>query len=357
MKKQLLFFAPVRWSPRNIMRHHHFASALAGAYDLGYIDPVRSFVGKKAAAETAPPFVVRLPGLLPFSRRFPAINTLNYKRAAALALEKSGFSAEGGILWLTEPYQLPLADILKPSLLVYDCADKFALLYGGSRRAGEMDAALMKRADILFVSSLALYDESAGLSGNLHYISNGCDYEKFAAAGTGNPGNKKAVIGFVGALGSWVDAELIRGAARSFPDALIRLVGANFQGRAYAGVPNIELTGPLEYEKLPGIIKNFDVCILPFRKEPLTRYVNPVKLYEYLASGRPVVSTDFTDFGGASGLIGRASGPLAFAAALEAAMKDKDKEAAQKRMEYASRYDWKLLSSRVAEILIGGKTL
>jgi hypothetical protein len=107
----------------------------------------------------------------------------------------------------------------------------------------------------------------------------------------------RQVIGYYGAIADWFDLALVRRVAEDNPGALVVLVGHDTAGarRALGDLPNVELVGEVPYSKLPYWLHAFDVCMLPFRIIPLTLATNPVKLYEYLAAGKPVVTVDLPE--------------------------------------------------------------
>ena len=103
---------------------------------------------------------------------------------------------------------------------------------------------------------------------------------------------KRPIIGFFGLIREWLDMELIKHLATKCPDLSIVLIGKSaVDTSTLNGVKNIHLLGHKDYSTLPSYAKAFDVCIIPFKVNELTRNVNPIKLREYLAMGKPVVST------------------------------------------------------------------
>jgi glycosyltransferase involved in cell wall biosynthesis len=102
----------------------------------------------------------------------------------------------------------------------------------------------------------------------------------------------RPIMGFVGMIGEWVDLDLVAALARTRPDASIVMIGPELTGRGpCAGLPNVHFLGSRDHKLLPAYLRHFDVGLIPFRHVPLTHNANPIKLYEYVAAGLPVVST------------------------------------------------------------------
>jgi GT2 family glycosyltransferase len=181
---------------------------------------------------------------------------------------------------------------------------------GFENNAGEILAAesrLVEDADLVIVTSGWLEREVAPRARAIATVRNGCEHCFFrdppAAVFRDEAGRR--VIGYFGAIAEWFDLALVREVAKAHPDALVLLVGNDTvgAGAALADLPNVRLTGEVRYEELPYWVHGFDVCLLPFRVIPLTEATNPVKVYEYLAAGKPVVAVDLPEMAQFDGLV------------------------------------------------------
>lgn len=164
---------------------------------------------------------------------------------------------------------------------------------------------LMKKADLITTSSSNLY-EMALASGakKVFLIKNAADLSFFKNNNTGEPDDirhlKKPIIGYAGIIHDWFDYELIEKIAIKFYNSTVLLIGP-IQYKQWKKVislkkyDNIIFTGKKNYNELPGYINRFNVAIIPFSINTITNYVNPVKLYEYFAAGKPVVCTALPD--------------------------------------------------------------
>jgi glycosyltransferase involved in cell wall biosynthesis len=192
-------------------------------------------------------------------------------------------------------------------------------------------------------------------------IGNGVDHELFDAAYRAPQvpdaiaGAPRPRIGYAGALAEWIDLELLGATADAFPDGTLVLVGpvVGPSGRAdtlVASHPNVRWLGPVPHEELPHCVAGMDVCLIPFRKTPLTRGVNPNKLWEYLALGKPVVATDFSPFVHEYQEVLRVGAtPAAFVAAVRAALAAPvDTEA---RRAVARQHSWDESAARLVALL------
>ncbi len=153
-------------------------------------------------------------------------------------------------------------------------------------------------------------------------------------------------IGFVGSVSYWVNLELVAQVAELRPEWHFVFVGPQRQTAKVP--PNVHFVPPVSPEEVPGCIQGFNVGLIPFYDTPLTRCVNPVKLYEYLACGKPVVATPYTDLEEAKGLVYLAETPTEFADAIERALSEDSFELQERRRNIAKQGDW---ANRAKEFL------
>jgi GT2 family glycosyltransferase len=162
------------------------------------------------------------------------------------------------------------------------------------------------------------------------------------------------VIGYYGAIAEWFDVELVRAVATQHAAALVLLVGADTIGAAetLSGLANVHFVGEVEYARLPYWLHGFDVCLLPFKVIPLTIATNPVKVYEYLSAGKPVVSVDLPEMAQFGGLVDVAGDPDAFIAAIGARLARRQTRAqVEERQAFAVDQTWARRADRLEESL------
>ncbi|MFA0779671.1 MAG: hypothetical protein RJAPGHWK_001175, partial [Candidatus Fervidibacter sp.] len=160
-------------------------------------------------------------------------------------------------------------------------------------------------------------------------------------------------IGFVGVIAEWVDIKLLIKIASWRPRWSFVLVGPIKRSIALPDLPpNIYLLGPKPYDMVPAYLQGIDVAIIPFeRTEFITRYVNPIKLYEYLAAGKPVVTTPMGDYDGLETFVHIAETPEAFASAIEVAMKETTPQFKEARWRAILDRSWQVRANQVDVIL------
>ena len=207
------------------------------------------------------------------------------------------------------------------ALSVYHCVDRWDRfeMYD-TQLMKEMDAACHHHADLVIASSGGLEAHCRQLHDAVHRVDHGVNYEHFSQAphGEQRPGDLPSgtVIGFIGLLSEWVDQDLLLAVANACPQASVVLIGtADVSIEGLAEVANIHILGPRPFEVLPSYVRNFDVGLIPFIVNELTRAVNPIKLREMLAAGCPVVSTALPEvarYEREGGGITIADGPHAF---------------------------------------------
>jgi len=149
-------------------------------------------------------------------------------------------------------------------------------------------------------------------------------------------------IGYVGAISSWFDIELVEFLVRSRPSWNFVFVGevANQEVSKISRYPNTEFTGPVPYHSLPEYLSRFSAGIIPFQLSPLTLAVNPVKLYEYLSAALPVVSTPLPEVERFTPLVSIATSPAEFLAALDHCLSTENSERRQSRLDAIRNESW-----------------
>ena len=261
------------------------------------------------------------------------------------------------VVLVDHPYWQKLAAALPQKLMTYDCMDHHAgFADGDSKEDSAEETALVRQADVLAVSSDYLMDKFAGVRQDAVMVRNGCDSAFFS---TTPPAPRAAppVAGYVGAISSWYDIDLVTRTARLLPHWRFVLVGATHgcDTSAARREPNIEFVGEVDYTTLPQEqLSRFDVCLIPFIVNELIRATNPVKLYEYLAAGRPVVSTAMPEVVKLKDKALIAETPETFAAAIEAAYAaGADSALVKSWQEWARGEDWAQRSATLGAAIDG----
>jgi glycosyltransferase involved in cell wall biosynthesis len=238
----------------------------------------------------------------------PITAAITYRRFARSIRTTAGkLNFRKPIIWVYEPRYLLALPSLSYSKLVLDLADDLAA-YSGRDRSAQLIThcveGLVDQCDLLLVTARTLFDRYVvRKAGSIHHLPNGFDPALFSSAGAESKsspadlaGVPRPLIGFVGVLFDFLDYELMEHVAKSLPGKSLVLVGPVESSSAEAvdrltRLPNVHALGGKPRQDIPHYLAQFDVCINPFLRNAVSRSVNPLKVYEYLAAGKPVVST------------------------------------------------------------------
>lgn len=208
------------------------------------------------------------------------------------------------VLWTYWPNTAPLVGKLGERLAVYHCIDDFvAVGYPLTRRdwIAEMERDLCHKVDVVLARTEELATARRRDNPATFLLAGGVDTDLFDPLRVSKVHPQIAALpspraGFVGTLDDRVDIELLVRCARELPDVTFVLLGPQKRHRvdstALGELPNVVLLPPCPHDQVPAILAGFDVCLIPYQVNLYTRGLSPIKLYEYLAMGKPVVSTD-----------------------------------------------------------------
>ena len=208
------------------------------------------------------------------------------------------YSKGNSLFYCTYPPYMHVAGIINPKLTIFDSIDEPVGVFKHWNIDNIHDNSI-KSADVVLASASKLYQHALELNDNTIHVPNGCDFAHFKNPQP-EPEPLKSIpkprITFTGAIASWLDKELILKIANEFPDASIVLVGPFYDVEIKDIPPNIHILGHQPYETMPGYLHNSDVLIIPFDVEnPVIEATNPIKLWEYLATGKPIVTTNIKE--------------------------------------------------------------
>lgn len=195
-----------------------------------------------------------------------------------------------------------LADGLSPKLKVYHCLDPMVLPF--NRRHGVVsEDILVRESDVVICSSKQLCDEKKKDNPHTYFVANAADIGHSSKAlrldlpvFPGIAALKKPVIGYLGAIERRMDYDLLQKVITANPDKTFAFVGPvsrEFVPDWFFTAENVKFLGPIGYDDMPAVIKGFDVALIPFKKDDVSSSIFPLKLFEYLGAGKPVVAVDF----------------------------------------------------------------
>lgn len=257
----------------------------------------------------------------------------------------------------------------KSNLIIYDWADLYSanqyLSPKDSRIICRMEKKLSELADIVFVVSNNLYNRSKKTNPNTYLLPNGVDFDHFYQVNSSEikiaPDMvkiKPPIIGYTGALKPSFDFNLICYIAKNNPNWSIVLIGPPRKDdrileevKSMKKYRNIFLLGEKPYELLPNYIKKFNVCILPYKKIKYTDYFDPLKLYEFLATGKPIVSSDYPAARRFKSVISISNNYNGFVEHIKKILRQKNHKNMYKQIEMAEYNSWDVRINEMVSIV------
>lgn len=325
----LLCLSHLRWG-FVYQRPQHVLSRLARDYDvLFFEEPVFTDTREPRLEHSQPADgVTVLVPQLPSGLSEEAIATAQRALLDGYLAERSSSDL---LLWYYTPMSLAFTEHLKGQVTVFDCMDELSAFKFAPPKLVEMERQLMARANVVFTGGYSLWEAKRQHHGNAHPFPSSVDIAHFAAARQAlpEPEDQASIahprLGFFGVIDERFDIDLVREVATRRPDWQLVLIGpvVKIDPDTLPRLPNIHYLGAKLYTELPAYLSGWDVALMPFAINESTRFISPTKTPEYLAGGRPVVSTPIRDVisgYGDSGVVTIADTPQAFIAGIEAAL-------------------------------------
>ena len=205
--------------------------------------------------------------------------------------------------WYYTPMAVAWTRHLKPLAVVYDCMDELSAFKFAPPELREREAELFRRADLVFTGGQSLYEAKRGRHPHVYAFPSGIDREHFGQARhiSADPADQGSIphprLGFFGVVDERFDLELLDSLSRARPDWHFVIIGpvVKIEPEALPRAENIHYLGGKSYKELPSYLAGWDVATLLFARNEHTRYISPTKTPEYLAAGKPVVSTSIRD--------------------------------------------------------------
>ena len=238
--------------------------------------------------------------------------------------------------------------------LTYDCMDEWTGFPGMGREVIRAEQKLVRECDLLVVTAQRLYDKWKPLGRPMVLARNGVDLDFYNERYQPNSllkGVAHPIVGYFGAIADWFDLELMTYVARERPEYTFVLLGGVFDvdTSELTRLPNVRLLFQQPYETMPQYLYHFDVCIIPFKINETTEATDPVKVYEYLSAGKPVVSVSLSEIEPLRDLLYQAGNREEFLVQLDKAVAEQDPELIQRRRDFAARNTWSMRYQTIAE--------
>ncbi|MBN2208376.1 MAG: glycosyltransferase [Candidatus Coatesbacteria bacterium] len=293
-------------------RPQHFTSHLSTKFKVCFLSPVpvhhivgqaRLWLGRRMK-RISDNLAVFAPLLLPGENKISLIRAINrllwvsYVREAAMTLRMPK-----PVFWLNFPFNERLVKAIPFRSVVYDVMDEFVEFSMAPRNAAAREAKVLEAASFVSTGTYALFQKKKALHANVEYIPCGVDFELFNGvvmrrppAPSDFPKVQGATFGYFGSLNERIDGKMIEDVARRRPSWTFVMIGPVH--RSYSAdrqLRNVHYLGLKGYRSLPAYLAYFDVCMMPYKITEATSHISPVKLLEYFASGKPVITTRIPD--------------------------------------------------------------
>ena len=327
----------------------------------GKLDYLRAFHGVQRLPGSEDVIVLKSTPMLPGTRagffptllRAPMTKILARTAKAILTRHVSNFLRANRlrptVVWVTHPFDVYLLGRFGEELDCYYVFDEYDLFPANrfiQSAIRTLDWRCCARADLVFASSVSQYEKRAQY-GRAHLVPNGVDFEHFSRAARQQlamprelVGLKPPIVGYVGGIDFRIDFHLYHDLVKQHPDWTFVLIGPHsgvsptiFQN--IIGRNNVHWFGPKPFEDIPAYLQRFDVAIIPFVTNAATNTMSPIKLYEYLAAGKPVVATELAEVKLFSDVVSVAGSVEDFHILVERELGADDTTALERRIEVA----------------------
>lgn len=254
-----------------------------------------------------------------------------------------------------------IAKKIKPTLSVYQCVDPMIVPYD-MKHGIRSENKLVKESDLVVCTSKALYLEKATQNKNTYFVPNGTDLNPQNAISKSYNLHEKLknisgpLIGYLGTIERRINYQLIHEVILLNPDKSFVFAGPvsdGFVPESMYKFKNVHFLGPIPQDEVEQVINNFDLAIIPFKKDKVSKTIFPIKLFEYLSAGKSVIATDFNedlqDY--TEDCVAYCGTALDFSKALNFALKSDNEGQKEKRSQLAQKNTWEVRSTQFAEIL------
>lgn len=267
------------------------------------------------------------------------------------------------VVWFYTPMALPLAEMLEPRAIVYDCMDELSAFLNAPRQLLDREAELLKLADVVFTGGPSLYKAKKNRHPNVHCFSSSVDAKHFSTArDKSTEASEQAPLahprlGYFGVIDERIDLPVLDKMASAHPEWQIAMVGpvVKIEQASLPRYGNLHYFGQKSYVELPSYLAGWDLCLLPFARNNSTKFISPTKILEYMVAEKPIVSTPITDVAEPYGDIVYLGGaPEEFVRACETALAsghaEKSRRVARMR-DVLSKTSWDRTAQAMEELI------
>ena len=367
MSRIMLAVSAGEWEGIQHRPHHFMRRSAKSGWTVLYLEPPATLISplknskmltrwknwRQGLREVEPNiYLLAPPPILPFANKYRRINKINQwliSRTVKKSLRSLKTSTVDVYSFL--PSAIDLLPFIKADKVIYDCVDDHSSFSGLINREVvlQMEQELAQRAQVNFATARQLISERQAWSPSFYLIPNGAEFEHFASVDDQTPIPEELVqiprpiAGFIGGISDWIDLDLLAKVAQALPEVSFVFIGpvaTNVDNLRQ--LPNVFLLGARPYKQLPVYLREFATCLIPFKINKLTEAVNPIKMYEYLAAGKPVVSTPLPEVLAYREVVEIAASAPEMVSALQKTLSvsANDEEARRKRQSVGKANSW-----------------
>lgn len=360
--KDIICFAHLRWNfvfqrPQHLLsrwagesRVFYIEEPITGNFESNYLKTIYSSTGEKLTVIT------------PYLKDGLNESEINQFMEESVNHIIRWYQIKDYMLWYLTPMAVEFSFHLKPKMIVYDCMDELSCFKGAHPNMLGNENILLSRADVVFTGGHNLYEFKKNRHPNIHPFPSSIDQSHFeSGAGCKDPADQAAIphprVGFFGVLDERFDIELLDKLALLRPELQFIMIGpvVKIDPGLLPRHENIHYPGQKNYKDLPAYLAHWDIAILPFAKNESTRFISPTKTPEYLAAGKPVVSTSIRDVVvpyGEMGLVEIADDAGTFSEAITRLLQRKDtSQWSLKVKDYLKGNSWDLTWSKMRTVI------
>jgi glycosyltransferase involved in cell wall biosynthesis len=362
--KIILYFGIIQWEDIK-QRPQHLAEGLSENYFVYYFNPgmgfkqfISNFITKNWGnisfqKQINKNLIVFDPIIsIPFNKDIKILNKIHgllLRLFVKFLIEFCDISPT--ILWFSFPDQIEVLNLKLGNhpLKCYDCMDEYSNYRERKNPNHEAnEKKMLKKVDLVFTTSSLLLEKCVQLNQNSFLIENGVEFEHFNKVLTLNKSDlvlnkgSNTIIGFFGTIGEWIDLDLLDFLATKRPEWIFIIIGpVEIDVSRFNNRENVKFFGRIDYKLLPMYLISFNVCLILFKINTLTNSVNPVKLFEYAAVGKPIVTTNIFELRKYSEICMISKDYQEFLNNIETGLSENDNELVNKRIVFALENTWR----------------
>ena len=371
----VIYFGPEPWD--GLWRNRHqLMSRFAGHNDVWYVEPAinlrRLFSGRTDrgsrlfSRDASGVSVFHSPWWLPITGRAPFKNISIRLFLAALSLVAHTGPNRRPIVWLSRPDMVDYVAHLHAKLTIYHVVDEYSGYGHPSARPRSKPKSredeMLRKTDAVIVVTSTLFDLKSPHNPNTHLVPNAVDYDSYADCDPQTPDDmsdiRRPIIGYSGLIAARLDLDLLQTAAKSRPDWNFVFVGTvndehcEAELRQLRELSNVHFLGQKPVDDVPRYVHQFDVCVIPYVLNLRAQHASPLKLYEYAAASKPIVTTDFAAARSFQGHIEIAQDKDAFLSACERSLAlDSSAPEILENRRFAEENTWEHRVQQISELL------